>query len=51
MNIDDLEKRLNECNISLKNDTSIQDISKHILENESDDVNIKDSRKYKKYVL
>ena len=33
MNIEELEKKLNNCNNSLKNDTSIQDISKQLLEN------------------
>ena len=40
MNIDELEKRLNKCNDSIKNDVSIQDISKYILENESGDMNV-----------
>ena len=47
MNIDELEKRLNNCNDSLKNDTFIQDISKHILENESEDMNMKDKENIK----
>lgn len=47
MNIDELVKRLNDCNKSLKNDTSIQDISKHILENESEDMNMKDKENIK----
>ena len=47
MNIDELEKRLNNCNDSLKNDTSIQDISKHILENESEGINLEDKENIK----
>lgn len=38
MNIEELEKKLNNCNNSLKNDTSIQDISKQLLENDLDDI-------------
>lgn len=47
MNLDELEKRLNSCDKSLKNDTSIQDISKHILENESESINLKDKENIK----
>jgi len=38
MNLDELEKKLNDCNNALKNDTSIQDISKHLLENDIDNI-------------
>tara|TARA_B110000977_G_C11021671_1_gene471586 strand:- start:1124 stop:1498 length:375 start_codon:yes stop_codon:yes gene_type:complete len=46
MNLDELEKKLNNCNKSLKNDTSIQDISKDLLENESE-MNLNDKENIK----
>ena len=46
MNIEELEKKLNDCNKSLKNDTSIQDISKDLLENESE-MNLNDKENIK----
>ncbi len=47
MNLDELEKRLNSCNKSLKNDTSIQDISKDLLENDLDEMNLNDKENIK----
>ena len=47
MNIHELEKRLNDCNKSLKNDTSIQDISKDLLENDLDEMNLNDKENIK----
>ena len=47
MNIDELEKRLNNCSNSLKNDTSIQDISKDLLENNLDNINMEDKENIK----
>ena len=51
MNIDELEKRLNNCSNSLKNDTSIQDISKGLLGNNLYNINMEDEENIKEFSI